>query len=77
MHNSVSITHDGIKCPSLKCDQFITLEDIKKLTKVSIEPQKLTTAEYNRIEVFIQDAQVLHSAPTDAIVYCSVSCKCC
>eukprot|EP00953_Heterococcus_sp_UTEX-ZZ885_P033599 17459-Heterococcus_DN1.PRE.7 len=71
MHNSASITHDGIKCPSLKCNGFLTLDDIKALTVVSIALHKLTMTEYSRIEVFIQDAQVLHSAPADAIVYCS------
>jgi hypothetical protein len=72
MHNSASITHDGIKCPSLKCTGFLTLDDIKALIKASIAPQNLTETDYSRIEVFIQDAQVLHSAPADAIVYCSV-----
>jgi hypothetical protein len=72
MHNSASIIHEGIKCPSLKCTGFLTLDDIKALTVFSIAPHKFTTTEYRRIEVFIHDAQVLHSAPADAIVYCSV-----
>jgi hypothetical protein len=76
-HNSSSITHEGIKCPSLKCDRFLTLEDVRTLSKASIAPQKLTATEYRRIEVFIQDAQVLYSAPTDAIVYCSVGHQYC
>jgi hypothetical protein len=75
LYNSSSITHDGIKCPGLKCDGFLTLDDIKTLTVVSIAPHKLSKAEYSRIKVFMQDATVLHAVPTDSIVYCSVSHK--
>eukprot|EP00953_Heterococcus_sp_UTEX-ZZ885_P033596 17459-Heterococcus_DN1.PRE.4 len=73
---SSSITHEGIKCPSLECDRLLTLEDVRTLSKASIAPQKLTETDYSRIEVFIQDAQVLHSAPADAIVYCSLCFTC-
>jgi hypothetical protein len=71
--HSASITHNGIKCPSHGCDRFITMHDIKRLTANSYGPNKLTIAECNKIDIFIQDAQLIHGIPVDKIVFCSVS----
>jgi hypothetical protein len=71
--HSASITHDGIKCPSYDCESFITMHDIQRLTANSYGPDKLTIAERNKIDIFIQDAQLTHGVPVDEIAYCSVS----
>eukprot|EP00953_Heterococcus_sp_UTEX-ZZ885_P037993 19502-Heterococcus_DN1.PRE.2 len=68
---SLSITHDGVKCPSYGCDTFITMHDIKGLTANSYGPNKLTIAECDKIDIFIQDAQLTHGIPVGEIVYCS------
>jgi hypothetical protein len=49
------------------------MHDIKRLTANSYGPNKLTIAECNKIDIFIQDAQLTHGIPVDEIVFCSVS----
>eukprot|EP00953_Heterococcus_sp_UTEX-ZZ885_P033598 17459-Heterococcus_DN1.PRE.6 len=68
---SALITHDGIKCPSYDCESFITMHDIQRLTANSYGPDMLTIAERNKIDIFIQDAQLTHGVPVGEIVYCS------
>jgi hypothetical protein len=73
VYNSASITHQGIKCPSYGCDRYLTMHDITGLTAYSYGPHKLTIADFKKIHMCVQDAELIHGIPIDEIVYCSVS----